>query len=188
MAWNQVRWTEAHQIVSAMGDPDATLPDPGIAPEQHYRATRDGGDRLAAVRFLGHALPRFEALAWAARVLDEQAASTPLTRADRQALEHSLRWLGEPTDAARRAAMDAADAAGERAPERMLATAVFFSGGSISAPDLPPVMPAPELAGRLAAVAVTLAAARAGDGVAVLDRALDLGERVAADGVEALAA
>lgn len=187
MQWNQVRWTQAHQIASLMDVDEAELPEEGVAPVAHYQALRAGGDRLTAVSFLGHALPRFEALAWAARVLDEQAAALTLARADRQALEHALRWLGEPNDWTRRAAMDAADAAGERSPERMLATGVFFSGGSISQPDLPPVMPPPELAGRFAAIAVTLAAARVEDGTAVLDRALDLGERVAADGMQVLA-
>lgn len=186
MAWNQVRWTQAHQIASLMDVEETRLPAEGVAPHAHYQELRAGGDRLTAVSFLGHALPRFEALAWAARVLDEQAAALPLTRADRQALEHSLRWLGEPDDDNRRAAMEAAEAAGENAPERMLATGVFFSGGSISEPDLPPVMPPPELAGRFAAIAVAMAAARSEERDAVLDKALDLGERVAIDGAEAL--
>ena len=189
MGWNQVRWTEAHQVAALMDVDETALPAAGIAPDAHYQALRADGDRLTAVGFLGHARPRFEALAWAARVLDEEAARQTLPRADRQALEHVLRWLGEPDDRSRRAAMDAAEAAGERSPERMLATGVFFSGGSISGPDLPPVMPAPELAGRFAAVAVTLAAARAAEeSDAVLDRALDLGERVADQGAQALAA
>ena len=186
MTWNQVRWTEAHQIASLM-DAGGAAPAEGVAPDEHYRGVRDGGDRLTAVSFIGHALPRFEALAWAARVLDEQAAALTLSRADRQALEHALRWLGEPDDANRRAAMAAADAAGEDTPERMLATGVFFSGGSISEPDLPPVMPPPELAGRFAAIAVVMAAARVEERDAVLDRALDLGERIATDGAAALA-
>jgi hypothetical protein len=188
MGWNQVRWTEAQQIASLMGIDDDALPEAGIAPEQHYAQTRAAGDRPTAVSFLGHALPRFEALAWAARIVEQEAERATLKRADRQALDHALRWLGEPNDGARHAAKDAADAAGERSPERMLAMAVYFSGGTISQPDLPPVLPPPELAGRFAAMAVTLAAARAEDRNAVFDRALDLGERVAADGARALEA
>ena len=186
MAWRQVSWTEAQQVAALMGvDPDAA-PAPGIAPDEHHRGLRDRGDRQAAVGFVAHALPRYEALAWAACVLDEQAATRTLSRADGQALDHVLRWLGEPNDLTRRAAMDAAEAAGARAPERMLATGVFFSGGSIADPDMPAVAPAPELAGRFAAIAVTLAAARTEDGDALLDRALDLAERVASDGLQAL--
>lgn len=188
MAWHQVRWTEAQQIAALIGADDDPAPEPGVAPDQHHRGLRDRGDRLGAVAFIGHALPRFEALAWATHVLEREAAAHALSRADRQALDHALRWLGEPNDLTRRAALEAAEAAGERAPERMLATGVFFSGGSISDPDLPPVAPAPELAGRFAAIAVTLAAARSRDGHAVLDRALDLAERVASDGLRALEA
>lgn len=186
MEWNQVRWTEAHQIASLMGVEEEALPEPGVSPERHFAALRAVGDRYAAIGFIGHALPRFEALAWAARVLETEATTRALRPADRQALDHALRWLGEPGEDARRAAMAAADAAGERSPERMLATGVFFSGGSISAPDLPAIAPQPELAGRFAAIAVTLAAARADGRDALLDRALDLGGRVAADGMEAL--
>lgn len=186
MGWNQVRWTEAHQIASLMGLDEDALPPPGVVPRDHYAAMRDGGDRLGAVSFLGHALPRLEALAWAGRVMEQEAAGRELRHTDRQALDHALRWLDDPNDATRRATMEAAEAAGERSPERMLAMGVFFSGGSISEPDLPAVPPAPELAGRFAAIAVTLAAARAENGDAVLDRALDLGERIAAEGTSAL--
>lgn len=187
MGWNQVRWTEAHQIASLMGVEEDALPAAGVEPEPHYHALRKAGDRAGAATFLGHALPRLEALAWAARVLEDEARTRELKHGDRQALDHALRWLGDPNDASRRAAMAAADEAGERSPERLLATGVFFSGGSISQPDLEPVLPAPELAGRFAAAAVALAAARAEqESDAVFDRALDLGEQVAADGARAL--
>ena len=169
-----------------MGVEDEALPESGIAPHVHFAGLRSAGDRRTAVTFLGHALPRLEALAWAGRVLETEAATRELRRPDQQALEHALRWLGDPGDATRRTAMEAAESAGERSPERMLATGVFFSGGSISESDLPVILPAPELAGRFAAVAVILAAARVQDGNALLDRALDLGERIAAEGTTAL--
>lgn len=186
MGWNQVRWTEAHQVASLMGVDEAELPAPGTAPEHHFRDLRADGDLTGAVMFLGHALPRLEALAWAARVVEEEAVGRELKNADRQALDHALRWLGDPSDHSRRAAMDAADAAGDRSPERLLALGVFFSGGSISGPDLPPVPPEPHIAGRLAAGAVAMAAIRAATRDAVLDRALDLGQRIADDGMKAL--
>ena len=186
MGWNQVRWTEAQQVAALMGVEDDALPEAGVTPADHYQALRETGDSSGAVAFLGHALPRLEALAWAARVLEEAAAGRELKRADRQALDHSLRWLGDPSEGARRAASDAAELAGERSPERMLALGVFFSGGSISDPDLPPIQPAPELAGRFAAAAIVIAAARVEDRDAFFDHALLLGEKVAADGTRAL--
>ena len=186
MGWNQVRWTEAHQIASLMGLDEDALPAPGVTPEQHYATLREVGEPWVAIDFLGHALPRLEALSWSAKVLEQEAEAQQLKRADRQALDHALRWLGDPSDQNRRASFDAANAAGERSPERMLALGVFFSGGSISEPDLPPVLPKEGIAGRLAAGAITAAAFRNTDHLALFDRALALGEKVAADGLKAL--
>lgn len=189
MGWNQIRWTEARQIASLMGVDEAAMPDEGTTPEAHYRALRDGGDRTGAILFLGAALPRLEAIAWAARILEQEASDRALKAAQRQALDHVLRWLGDPSDQSRRATRDAADAAGDRSAEGLLALGVFFSGGSISEPDLPPVPPGPGVAGRLAAGAIIQAAARAPERRnAVIDRALDLGERIAGDGTRALEA
>ena len=186
-AWNEVRWTEARQITAAMGQDEDPHPAPDVVPQAHYAALRTSGDRAGAVTFLAHALPRYEALAWAARVLEEEAEGQPLKLRHRQALDNVLRWVGEPNDQRRRAAMDAAEAA-DGGAEKMLAMAVFFSGGSISLPDLPPVPPAPELTGRLAGVAITVAAMRGDRRDDVLDRALDLGEKIAAKGAKILEA
>lgn len=182
--WPEVRWTEAAQIVELIED-GSEPPTPDVSPRAHFVALRQAGDRLRAVAFIGHALPRFEALAWAARVLEDEAGQA-LPQPDRQALDHALRWLGEPTEAGRREAMAAGERAGERSPERTLAFAVFMSGGSLADPDLPPVPPPAHLAGQLAAVAVTVAAYRAAEPDAVLDRALDLGDKLAAHGVRFL--
>lgn len=187
MGWNQIRWTEARQIASLMGADDAALPAAGLSPEDHYRALRATEDRTGAALFLGAALPRLEAVAWAGRVLEQEAAAAPLRPADRQALDHSLRWLGDQSDQSRRAARAAGETAGESSAERLLAMSVFFSGGSISEPDLPPIPPAPGITGRCAATAIIVAAGRsAATRNAVMDRALDLGERIAADGTRAL--
>jgi hypothetical protein len=189
MGWNQVRWTEAHQIASLIGVDADDAPAEGVSPEEHYRALREAGDFGGAVTFLGVALPRLEALAWAGRVLEDDAAGRELKHADRQALDHALRWLGDPSEHARRASRDAAEAADERSPERLLALGVFFSGGTIADPEFQPVPPAPEVAGKLAAAAIVVAATRdPKTAQASLERALALGERVAADGIGALEA
>lgn len=185
-AWNEVRWTEARQVAELMGADEAALPDTGITPAAHYAALRSAGRRDVAISFLGHALPRLEAITWACTILEDAAGERRLTARDRRALDVSLRWLGDPSDECRRAAQDAADEAGERAPERVLGMAVFCSGGSVSMPDLPPVLPPPEVAGRLAATAIVMAAYDGPDPVVVLDRALDLGEKIAALGTRAI--
>lgn len=184
--WDQVRWTEARQVVALMGIEEEAQPEAGITPRDHFVAVRQSGDRDDAIAFLGQALPRFEALAWACAILEAEAGHDPLRPRDRHALDVALRWLGDPSDDRRRAARDAAEAASERAPERLLGLAVFCSGGSISTPDLPPVLPPAEVAGRLAATAVALAAYRSANPVAVLDRALDLGDKMASQGTRAI--
>jgi len=184
--WDQVRWTEARQVAALMRIDEEAWPPAGMTPRAHFHALREAGDRPAAIAHLGHALPRFEALAWSCTVLDREAAGRTLRPHDRRALDAALRWLGDPGDAWRRAAFDAAEAAGEHAPERLLGLAVFFSGGSISQPDLPPVLPPPETAGAMAAAAVTVAGYRSADPAAALDRALDLGDKIAARGTRAL--
>ena len=184
--WAQVRWTEARQLAAYQGVQPGEEPAEGVTPAEHWAALRAAGDRKGAVMFLALALPRFEAIAWAAHVVEAIANERRLAGPDRQALDYALRWLGEPNDERRRAAFAVAEAAGERAPERFLGFAVFFSGGSISGVDLPPVLPAPEVAGKMAGGALTFAANRAADPAGTLDRALDLGEKVAELGMQAL--
>lgn len=185
--WTTIKLTQARQVAELMGTDEDALPEPELPVRQHYEQLRriTGGGR-EAVSFIGHALPRMEGIAWAARLLDEESRRVDLPRRDRQALDHVLRWLGEPDDTRRRAARDAADTAGDRSPERMLALAVFFSGGSMSQPDLPPVLPPPEASGRMAAGAVTLAGYRSGDAEAFFDRALELAEAIAEQGMRAI--
>ena len=182
--WNRVKWTEAAQVWAAMELGDGVPPPAGVSPRDYWAERRAAGDLEWASAFVAHALPRFEAVAWAARFLDERANGLPPL--DRQALDHALRWLGEPTEAHRIAAGDAGDAAGPRSAERLLAAAAFMSGGSIAPPDLPPVLPAPELCGRLAAAAVAIAAHRDADRAGAFERALDLGDAVANGGAEAV--
>lgn len=185
--WTTIKLTQARQVAALMGDA-AELPADDTPVRAHYQALRDAnaGGR-EALAFLGHALPRMEAIAWAARLLDDDSRGRALARPDRQALDHVLRWLGEPDDSHRRAAHEAAEQAGERSPERMLAMAVFLSGGSLSLPDLPPVLPPPEAAVRMATGAVTMAAYRSGAPEAYFDRALLLAEAVAEQGLRAIA-
>ena len=187
-SWNQVRWTQARQVAAAMGLKDPGLPAEAVEPGTYCEQLRTAGRDEDAVAFLGHALSRFDTVAWAGHVLAEEAQEHSLPPADRQALDHALRWLGDPSDAHRRTAHAAGRAADEGTPEQLLAMAVFFSGGSISAPDLPPVQPAPELAGRFASGAVRLAAHRSSRPEQVLARALEVGERVATLGPAALTA
>ena len=185
-SWAKIKWTEACQITDLMELDDAEAPDPGVTPQDYYLATRGREDLETALLFLGQALPRYEGAAWAALQLEEMAGQADLKRPDRQALDLSLRWVGDPSEEHRRAAFTAYETAGEGSPERLLALAVYMTGGSLAPADLPPVLPDPMLSGRLAACALLVAAHRSGDPRAVLLRSLELGEQVAARGLEAL--
>lgn len=185
--WSKVKWTEARQIAEAMDTDLAELPEEGIDPQSHYAALKDGGDLDGALSYLGHALPRYEAVAWAAHMIRSLPCPAQMPPLNRQALDRTLQWVEEPTEEYRRAAHQAAEAAGRDSPERMLAMAAFLSGGSIAPPDLPPVNPPQGVCGRVAAAAVLVAAHRSGDAKGALTTALAVGEKVAARGIEALA-
>lgn len=184
--WTAVKLTGARQVGELMGMEAAALPDGELAAPDHYAALRAADSNDEALGFIGHALPRLEVVSWAARILDEESRGRTLDSADKQALDRSLRWLDDPSDGARRDAYDAALDAGERAPERLLGFAVFFSGGSMSLVDLPPVLPPPEACARCATGAVMLAAHRSGDPKGLVARALKLAESVAERGTRAL--
>jgi len=180
--WTKVKWTEAGQITTLLEWDPAQAQNLASAPEAYFTDLRAQGRLDEAAMFLGQALPRYEVVAWAARALqDLKPAKASAQPADKQALDAAQAWLKDPSEPRRRAAFEAANAAGESAPERLAALAVFFSGGSMAPDDCPPV-PAPrEAAGKFAAAAVILAATRTADRQAALARALDVGAALAAD-------
>ncbi|HET7605906.1 MAG TPA: hypothetical protein VFK28_07535 [Sphingomicrobium sp.] len=186
--WDQVKWTQARQVAELMELDSSDFGSPETDPESGYRALRERGDMALAVRYIGHALPRLEAVAWAAHLLENWSQATPPGVGERQALDCAIRWVEEPGEEYRRAAQEAARRAEGNSPERLLADAVFMSGGSISEPDLPPVQPPQQACGGLAAAAVIIAAYRTADPNAALAAACDSGEKVAALGAKALMA
>jgi hypothetical protein len=183
MEWQAVKWSEAGQILAllkAKETPEAARKSPEV-----YCAelVRDG--RLdEAVKFLALALPRLEAVAWAARTVRDidtgHGADTP----EGDALKGVLLWLQDPIESRRRNAYDAAQACDPASAEAMAAMAAFYSGGSIAPPDCEP-LPAPhDTAGRFAAVAILIAAAQCEDSDAVLAKALGDGARLAKEGLK----
>lgn len=185
--WEAVRLTEARQVLALMGRDRDDRPPAAVGVRERYEELRAAGMPSAAVDYLGHALPRLEAVAWAARVVEDAARAAPPSPRARHAVDVALRWLGDRTDAHRRAAREAADAVGKPVAERFLGLAVFYSGGSIAGPLGPPVPPPEHAAARYAVAAIGDAARRGADAAAAFDRALALGEAVAARGLQALA-
>src|SRR5690349_11369158 len=120
--------------------PALELVDPARGPREFLAALAEADQHVDAIKFLAHLLPPREAVWWAwmcARGAAGEGASAEV----REALAATERWISQPTDAHRRAAMVAGEAAGLDTPAGCAALAAFLSGGSLAPPDLPEVPP-----------------------------------------------
>ncbi|HEX4000408.1 MAG TPA: FHA domain-containing protein [Pirellulales bacterium] len=111
-----------------------------------------------AVRFLAHALPKREAMWWAARCVRAALGDGELPRTDRVALEVAERWVIEPDEKNRRAAQNAADSTGYETACGWVAGGAFWSSGSIGPEGMPDVPPKETLTPQAAVVAINLTA------------------------------
>ncbi len=173
--WSRVRWTQASQVTELLDWRVDLGPFAQSEPQAYYRWLKERGLLKEAARFLGQALPRFEAVAWAAEAVRAICPSDART----EALASTARWLGDPSESNRRAAFEAAGRADDSSPARLTALAVFFSGGSMAPQGQPPLPPPRDITGRLAAGAVLLAALSRTDKSEALGAALSIGEAVA---------
>lgn len=142
-----------------LSDGARLLVRPDQTPRELLDQLIDGRHHLDAVRLMAHALPKREALWWAARCA-RMAAGDPPPEAQAAALDAADDWLLDPTDARRRAAMPAAEAAGLGTPAGCTCAGIFFSGGSVAPAGLPEVPPADHATAQFVAAAVSLAAVR----------------------------
>ena len=149
---------------------------------------RAAGRLNDAAFFLGQALPRYETVAWAARAVRDMRPAPLESGPDADALKAALLWVQDPSDARRRAAFEMAGKARTVGAERLVALAAFFSGGSLTPAEAPPVQAPNESAGLFAAGAVLMAAAKSDDQADALAKALDAGAAVATHGADAGAA
>ncbi len=182
MSWLRVTWTEAGQILALCDEaaaPDTALA--GVEPKAYFDRLVAAGEYDRAIAFVGSALPRREAVQWAA----EAIARGPLSvenekRVGRHELLHAvLGWLADPSEERRRAAWTAASRNEQSSPEKLLACAVYFSGGSIAPEDCEPVQPVPHVCGRLAATAILASAYQSENADQLLRFAVAEGDRFA---------
>jgi hypothetical protein len=175
-SWKRVMWSEAGQVAGLLGW-EAASDDAG-PPESYFARLKGEGRELEAAMFLGQALPRLEAVAWAARTVRSHSKAVEHSP-EAEALKSALLWLQDPSDNRRRAARAAAEPAKDNSPERMCAMAVFYSGGSLTPDSVPPVPAPKEVCGKFAAGAVIMACASRGSAEGALAQALDAGEALA---------
>jgi hypothetical protein len=142
------------------------------------------GFLIEAARVCAHALPRREAVWWAARCA-EATAPAALPEADQAARSLAEGWVRRVSDETRRAAMAKAEAAGFLSPEAWVAVAAFWSGDSMAPLAQPKLPPAPHLTGTAVAGAVILASVRGQPArqPARLRRFLDSARDIASGGV-----
>lgn len=190
MDWKRVKWSEASQILSALDwDEDPEIGAASARPCEYFEGLRRAERFGEAVCFLAQALPRLEAVAWAARSVRDIPDGGARKGPEAAALKAALLWVQDTTsDARRRAAYDAAMTADSSSPEALAALAAFFSGGSLGPAEHQAIPPPKDAAGRFAAGAVLKAAARSPDMVAALNSCLDAGELLAQEGLRAGAA
>ena len=93
-----------------------------------------------ALKFLAYLLPRREGVWWGWLCARKVLGEAPLAD-DLHALEAAERWISEPTDAHRRAALEAANAATLESPAGCVALAAFLSGGSLAPAGMDEVSP-----------------------------------------------
>ena len=140
-----------------LGEQAKKLPQTGLAPSAFLEKLVSERHFPDAIRFLAFALPKREAIWWAARCA-RAVAGTSLPAEQQAALQVAERWCLAPSEELRRAAMVASEKAQLKSPAGCAALAVFFSGGSLAPPDVPAVPPAEDLTARTVVGAVLMAA------------------------------
>jgi hypothetical protein len=110
---------------------------------------------IDACRFLAMAMPKREAIWWAIQCAK---LGPELPPDGAEAVQAAEKWLLEKNEANRRACQGLSEKAGIGTPAGLAALAVFTSGGSIVAPDLPAVLAPDHITGTVVGNAAIMAA------------------------------
>jgi len=137
------------ETAKALIQPEST-PDTYLAALEKQEMYQD------AIRFLAYKLATGAGVKWAIACARELQAPDRKDKKD-EALEAADQWSKAPSDPVRRAAKEAADNSGQRGAGKMIAYAVFFSGGSVASPQAPEVPPPPYSAQKFIAGSVQVA-------------------------------
>lgn len=157
-------WVHVPSRSAAEACPAAALDRPALAllhaeltPRLYLERLIEAGMFAPALAFLAHALPRREAVWWACQAVRAiQSADAPAAAV--AALRAAERWVADPNEDHRKAALAAAEGDGFETAVGLAAAAAGWSGGNLAPPGLPAVAPDPRLTPRAVAGAVALAA------------------------------
>src|SRR5438874_13023943 len=131
----------------------------GLSPRAFFELLAERDLTSDALRFLAQAMPKRRAVWWGC-LCAWHNRRPELEAAEAAALRAAVCWVLEPTEERRRAAEQPGREAKFSTPAGCLAMAAFWSGGSMTRPELPVVRPPAHLTGRLVGGTVLLAAAR----------------------------
>lgn len=157
----KLRFARAAEAVAGLDlSPEAkALYAPNAPTAVFLKALIDAELYADAIRLLGMALPRREAVWWGC-LSARGALSAEPAPADVAALEAAEAWVYRPTEENRRACFAPAEAMNFETACAYAAMAAFWSGGSLAPPDAAVVVPPGDgLTGTAAAAAVLIAAA-----------------------------
>jgi hypothetical protein len=185
--WTRVKWTEAAQVARLLKWNDEPQEALALPPRDYFQSLVKDGRLKDAIAFLAQALPRYEAVTWAARYVRDAERQPEPKSPEAEAIKTALLWVQDPVEHRRRAAFAAARAAEPASAEATTGLAVFYSGGSVAPDKCEALPPPPHAAGLFAAAAVRIAAGRSRDRSSALRAALESGETYAEDGRAPLA-
>ncbi len=126
-------------------------------PADRMRTLIAEGQTVPALSLLAHTLPAREAVWWACLNTRAALGEAPAPKQD-AALTAAEAWVYAPDEPRRRACQATADAAGNEGLGAVCAIAAFFSGDTLSEPDLPKVPPPPGMVGTFVVAALNMAA------------------------------
>jgi hypothetical protein len=167
---SRIRFSTARQVFEAFPTlaEDVAAPPSDAPPLDFARQLLSSKTPEDSLSFCAYLLPRREAVWWACQCVraclaDAGGEAEPLAAAER--------WVREPEEEMRRAALAAGLAANAQRPAAWTALAAGWSGGSIGPDTIEPIPPARHLTAKAVRSAVLLALA--GIGAADRGKALD---------------
>ena len=136
-------------------EPDLRRTIAGLTdPREIVTVLASRGEVSAAVRLVAAAMPPHNAVGWACRCIRSQCV---LSELDEQALAAADRWAVDPTETHRRETQAIAERLDYGTAAAWAAMAAFWSGGSLTPAEAPPVPPPDDLLPQAIVAALSLA-------------------------------
>lgn len=130
---------------------------PGMAAREFFDLLIDKQEYSAAIRFLPQVLSKRSAVWWGCLCLWQMTRPEPNSEVE-AALSAALSWVQDPCEQNRLAAEAPGRAATLKTAHGCLALATFWTGGSMTKPNLPVVAPPAHLTGKLVSTSLFLSA------------------------------